>query len=84
MRVSRPWADQVAELLGAASLAAGAGFSAWRVAPALGLAALPTASAVAVAGMIIGWALVGLAVLLVAASVFVNLWGVIWGDALGW
>ena len=31
-----------------------------------------------------GWAFAGLGVLLVAASVLVNLWGVIWGDTLGW
>ena len=30
------------------------------------------------------WALVALAIVLVALSVFVNLWGVVWGDVLGW
>jgi hypothetical protein len=30
------------------------------------------------------WLLVALAVLLVTASVLVNLWGVVWGDVLGW
>jgi hypothetical protein len=30
------------------------------------------------------WAVVTMAVLLVAVSMFVNLWGVIWGDVLGW
>jgi len=30
------------------------------------------------------WALVALALLLVTASVLVNLWGVVWGDVLGW
>jgi len=30
------------------------------------------------------WALVAVAVALVAGSVFVNLWGVVWGDVLGW
>jgi hypothetical protein len=33
---------------------------------------------------IVAWALVGLAVLLVAVSVLVNLWGTVWGDVLGW
>ena len=31
-----------------------------------------------------GWAFAGVGILLVAASVVVNLWGVIWGDTLGW
>jgi hypothetical protein len=30
------------------------------------------------------WSLVALALLLVTASVLVNLWGVVWGDVLGW
>jgi hypothetical protein len=30
------------------------------------------------------WALIAFALVLVAASVFVNLWGVVWGDVLGW
>ena len=30
------------------------------------------------------WLLVGVAVALVVASVLVNLWGVVWGDVLGW
>jgi hypothetical protein len=30
------------------------------------------------------WAIVTLAIVLVAVSVFVNLWGVVWGDVLGW
>jgi hypothetical protein len=33
---------------------------------------------------VVAWAAVGLAILLVAVSVFVNFWGVVWGDALGW
>jgi hypothetical protein len=31
-----------------------------------------------------GWLLAGLGLVLIAISVFVNAWGVIWGDALGW
>ncbi len=30
------------------------------------------------------WAVVGLGLALVAVSVLVNFWGVVWGDALGW
>jgi hypothetical protein len=30
------------------------------------------------------WALLTLAIVLVMLSVFVNLWGVVWGDVLGW
>ena len=30
------------------------------------------------------WGLVALALVLVAVSVFVNFWGVVWGDVLGW
>jgi len=30
------------------------------------------------------WAIVAVAIVLVAVSVFVNLWGVVWGDVLGW
>ena len=30
------------------------------------------------------WGLVAVALLLVAVSVFVNFWGVVWGDVLGW
>lgn len=30
------------------------------------------------------WSLVALALALVAVSVFVNFWGVVWGDVLGW
>jgi len=32
----------------------------------------------------LAWAFVALAIVLVALSVFVNLWGVVWGDVLGW
>ena len=32
----------------------------------------------------VGWLVIGLALALVVASVLVNAWGVIWGDALGW
>ncbi|MEA2607087.1 MAG: hypothetical protein QOI00_1844 [Chloroflexota bacterium] len=35
-------------------------------------------------GRVGAWAVVGLALVLVAMSVFVNLWGVVWGDVLGW
>ncbi len=35
-------------------------------------------------GRAVAWALVVVALLLVVASVLVNLWGVVWGDALGW
>ena len=37
-----------------------------------------------IAGRSLALALVGLAVLLVVGSILVNLWGVVWGDALGW
>jgi hypothetical protein len=30
------------------------------------------------------WLLVGLAILVVVASILVNLWGTVWGDVLGW
>jgi hypothetical protein len=30
------------------------------------------------------WAIVTIALVLVGISVFVNLWGVVWGDVLGW
>jgi hypothetical protein len=33
---------------------------------------------------VLGWLAIGLVIVLVAASVFVNLWGVVWGDVLGW
>ena len=36
------------------------------------------------AGRIGAWAVVGVALALVAVSVFVNFWGVVWGDVLGW
>jgi hypothetical protein len=43
-----------------------------------------TAVADAAAGRAGAWSLVALALLLVTASVLVNLWGVVWGDVLGW
>ncbi|MEO5640428.1 MAG: hypothetical protein ABIQ98_01520 [Sphingomicrobium sp.] len=61
MGLSRHWADQAAELFGAASLGAGAGFSVWWIAPVVDLAAFPTTSAAVLAGTTIGWALVRLA-----------------------
>ena len=50
-------------------------------APATGAGLAGIAGVSAAAG---AWALVGLALVLVAISVFVNLWGVVWGDVLGW
>jgi hypothetical protein len=35
-------------------------------------------------GRIGAWVVVGFALVLIAVSVFVNLWGVVWGDVLGW
>jgi hypothetical protein len=48
-----------------------------------GLAAIGAAGSSA-AGRIGAWVLVGFAVVLIAMSIFVNLWGVVWGDVLGW
>ncbi len=36
------------------------------------------------AARLLGWTIIAAAVGLVVASVLVNLWGVVWGDALGW
>jgi hypothetical protein len=48
------------------------------------VAATPDGSAGGISARAGAWALVALGVVLVAASVAVNLWGVVWGDVLGW
>ena len=51
---------------------------------ALGLERLAARRGTTVGARAASVGVVGLALVLVAASVLVNFWGVVWGDALGW